>query len=1631
MARHRLAANFAIPPQRLERGESVGLWRRLAATGRTGERCPVPRRKKPTAWPGTPGLSQPAPSTAVTGPVVVGLGASAGGLEALEKLLDHAPAESGLAFVVVQHLERHHPSMLVELLSRHTRMTVLQAEDRAPLAPDHVHVIAPGTLLTIDQGRLRVVPLAEAGAQAPVDALFRSLAKERGESAVAIILSGSGRDGTAGLRAIKERGGFALAQSPETAKYDSMPRSAIGAGLVDEVLPVEAMPARVLEHARHIADAHRPGRAAPNEELISTDEELHPANEELETVNTELQQMVDELGTAADDLANLFASTEIATIFLDRELRIVKYTPATSDLLHLVAADVGRPLVDFSPRFEGQDLVADAREVLRTLTPVERQIRSVDGQSWFNLRVLPYRTVENVAGVVFTFVDISHLKRSEESLRESEERFRLLVENVRDHAIFMLAPDGTVASWNVGAARLKGYRAEEIVGQHFSRFYPEEDLRAGKPQRELEVAAAEGRVEQEGWRLRKDGSRFWANVVISAVRDEAGRLRGFAKVTRDFTERKRAEEAVRTERDFTTAVIDTAGALVVVLDREGHITRFNRACEEVTGYSAAEAKGRTFWDLGLIPPEQLAGVRGAWDALVRGEVPGSYENHWVAKDGSRRLIAWSNTAITGAGGVPEFIVGTGVDITERKQAEEALRESEERLKRAQGIAHLGSWELDLLSNKLTWSDEVYRILGLPPQDLVATYEGFLDAVHPDDRAAVDAAYSGSLREGKDSYQIEHRVVRKGSGEVRVVQERCEHIRDGSGRIVRSVGMVHDVTERRQAELESEQLLGQVQRRAAELDATIESLADGLVAFGADGRVSRVNANAERILGVSKEYFDKSIAAMIEASRSRTASGAPLEERRTAAMRALRGETVRGETRRIRRGDGKDIWVSTSAAPVLVEGEIAGAVATFADVTDRVQAEEELRRASAFDEAAMRSLGEGLYTIDGSGLVTSMNPAAEELFGWTFAELRGRKMHDVTHHHYPDGRLFPSSECAGFQVLTHGRPLKNHEDLFIRKDGTFFDVTYSTAPLRDAGGAITGLVVVFGDIGERKRAEEDVKRSREGLKQLAEASLRVMRETDLEAMFQAVSAAALELTRARIVVSGHGYVSGQFVIGGAARAPGMPSCPPVKMFPIEKGGVYGELVEGTAETIRLTDAEMRAHPRWWGLPEEHVPLRGLLGARLVDRQGRSSGMILVTDKEHGDFTAEDESLLRQLATLASLAAQHVEARICLEEADRSKNQFLAMLSHELRNPLAPIRNSLYILDRSAPGGEQARRAQTVIDRQVNHLTRLVDDLLDVTRISRGKVQLQRERLDVGDVARRAVEDHRSSFTKGRLELQVTIPDAPVWIDGDRTRVAQVIGNLLQNSAKFTEPGGRVVVSLEGNLGLQEAIIRVRDTGAGIAPEMLPRIFQPFTQADTTLDRSKGGLGLGLALVKGLVEMHGGTVSVESGGLGKGAEFTIRFPLERSSGVGPTAERPTGARRDGSARRVLVIEDNVDAAESLREVLELGEHAVEVAYAGAAGIDKARTFRPDVVLCDIGLPGMDGYQVARAIREDSELRKTALVALTGYAAPEDVAKSKEAGFDAHLAKPPKLEKLEELLGSLPTRARSSEGEAHHAT
>jgi signal transduction histidine kinase len=410
------------------------------------------------------------------------------------------------------------------------------------------------------------------------------------------------------------------------------------------------------------------------------------------------------------------------------------------------------------------------------------------------------------------------------------------------------------------------------------------------------------------------------------------------------------------------------------------------------------------------------------------------------------------------------------------------------------------------------------------------------------------------------------------------------------------------------------------------------------------------------------------------------------------------------------------------------------------------------------------------------------------------------------------------------------------------------------------------------------------------------------------------------------------------------------------------------------------------------------------------RGRTLGTItFVSAAASRRYSADDLGVAQDLGRRAGLALDNARLYGEAQESDRRKDEFLAMLAHELRNPLAPVLTALQLMELRPQDDAVVARARAVLGRQVRHMTRLVDDLLDVSRITRGKITLRTERVELAALAARALEAARPLLDGRRLEVSTGVP-TELWVEADPVRMEQVLLNLLTNAAKFTEPGGRVRVWAEG--AGDRVRIGVSDNGIGIASEMLPRIFDLFMQGDRSLDRAQGGLGIGLTLVHRLVEMHGGTVSVASAGPGQGSEFVVDLPRASVPAVVSTGSA-AAPRRALSPRRILVVDDNVDAARTLAEALGAWGHEVGVAHDGPSALEEALRTRPDVVLLDIGLPGMDGYEVARLLRERAGFADTVLIALSGYGQADDRRRSQDAGFRDHLVKPVDIEELASRL------------------
>jgi signal transduction histidine kinase/DNA-binding response OmpR family regulator len=497
------------------------------------------------------------------------------------------------------------------------------------------------------------------------------------------------------------------------------------------------------------------------------------------------------------------------------------------------------------------------------------------------------------------------------------------------------------------------------------------------------------------------------------------------------------------------------------------------------------------------------------------------------------------------------------------------------------------------------------------------------------------------------------------------------------------------------------------------------------------------------------------------------------------------------------------------------------------------------------------------------------------------------------------------------------------------------------------------------------------------------------------------------------------------------------------FPMPRNtAVFGPTFagEGIVRVDDITrDPRYGKNAPYHGMPEGHLPVRSYLAAPVVSRTGAVYGGLFFGHPQEGMFTERAERLLEAVAAQGAIAIDNArlyersrlqedqvrqllgreqEARGAAESANRAKDEFLAMLGHELRNPLAPILTALELMSaRGITGGERERM---VIERQVSHLVRLVDDLLDVSRITRGKIHLSRQRVELADVVARAVEMASPLMEEKRQTLYLDLPPSGLTVFADPVRLAQVVTNLLINAARYTGPSGTIWVSA----GLEQGVItlRVRDDGVGMSPEMLDRVFVAFVQERQALDRAGGGLGVGLTIVRSLVQMHGGTVEAYSEGNGRGSEFVVRLP---PSGEELPASRPGPATleaRRAAARRVLVVDDNHDAADLLSEALRHRGNQVETAYDGPSALALAAAFLPEVAFIDLGLPVMDGYELAQLLRQDPALPGIRLVAVTGYGLESDRVRARNAGFDAHLVKPVMLDQVDEQL-AISRRPRAS--------
>jgi PAS domain S-box-containing protein len=721
-----------------------------------------------------------------------------------------------------------------------------------------------------------------------------------------------------------------------------------------------------------------------------------------------------------------------------------------------------------------------------------------------------------------------------------------------------------------------------------------------------------------------------------------------------------------------------------------------------------------------------------------------------------------------------------------------------------------------------------------------------------------------------------------------------------------------------------------------------------------------------------------------------------EERASAALQQF------DSVFRIHDSAGSQRWLHCRSAPhVLSEGEVVWE-GVMLDVTARKVAEQNLREYEDRLHLALEAGAMGTWSWDIRTNEVHWSPQLEVIHGipaGTFPGTFDAYQQDI----HPDDRQKVLASIE--EALSNDRP-HHLEYRLVWPDGTVHWVEARGKLVRDEAGQPLHMIGVCTEVTERKRNEHD-------LQFLAEASVSLASLVDHRSTLQRIASLAVPHFADWCAV----YLPDE---SGSLRQLAVAHAEPQKVRLAEEVherwppdpnapySIYRVFRNGDSVLVDDISPEMvRESVR----DDEHFELLQTLGLKSymcvpLSVREATIGVIAFVSAESGrKYTIADLNLAEDLGRRAAIASENARLYATLREEGRKKDEFLAMLAHELRNPLAPIRSGLDVLALLGTDGEILDAMQ----RQVEHMVRLVDDLLDVSRIMRGRIELRREHVELQSVITRAVETVQTMVSDRKQQLSVTLPSETIYVDADPVRISQVIGNLLNNASKYTEAEGRIdlTASVEGD----EVLVSVRDTGAGIRPELLPNVFDLFTQDQQTIDRSQGGLGIGLTVVKSLMEMHGGSVTAFSSGAGKGSEFTLRLPVLADASESVNQAQQSAA---STALRILVVDDNVSAAKMLSLLLtKLGGHDVVTAHDGMTALSMAESHKPDLVLLDIGLPKLDGFEVARRLRQQLQFRQTFVAALTGYGTEADRRRSLSSGFDEHLVKPPSIAVLQEML------------------
>lgn len=1374
---------------------------RESGSSRPSPERDAPPRKDPAGARGTP-------------EVVVGIGASAGGLAALEAFLDRLPPRTGAGYVIVQHLSPDERSLTAELLQKHTSMPVRQATNGMALQSDEVVIIPPTASLRIQEGVLLLRMGAERGpTRSLVDVFFRSLAEDYGRDAVGIVLSGTGSDGTLGLKAIQDEGGVTLVQDPSTAEFDGMPASAIRAGAADQVAPISELTSRLLDYLarRGPEEEPWPGDAGPPEELIARATSIlrertgHDfATYKRGTLVRRLRRRLDLCGTGD----------------LERYLDEVQEDPAEADALF-------------------RDLMIGVTEFFR------------DPEAW-----------------------------------------NALAERAVPKLFANRGPEDEVRAWVSGCATgEEAYTLGILLLEHAAHLSVPPSVR---------IFATD--IDEKGLAFARQG--LYPDGVAERVSPE--------RLERFFRREDGHYRVAKQLRELCTFAPHN-------LLQDPPFSRLDLiSCRNLLIYltSAGQERAMRVFQYGLEPGRYL--FLGSSENLISGS-----GELFDTVDRKRRIFRRTDLVGGPPLGLLDSVPKTPRSDRPRQRVRKRVRQERLELRRKLESALLQGYGPAALL--IDGRRDVHHFFGRTGRYFEPSAAGSgsnaIDMARPDLRAPLHGAIRKSEREGREV--MKRLKVRTEAGTETVelwVRPASELGRDTPLLLV----VLREVSAGESTEAESTEV--------AETDET-----------------APVEARAVRELEAELRETRERLQATIEELESSN------EELQSANEELL----SMNEELQTSKEEAQSINEELKTVNYEVNQKVA-----------------ELDRAHGDLQNLFRSTEIATIFVDMERRIQRVTPTVTDLFRLRESDV-GRPLEDIAHR-FTDGNL---AEAIA-QVLETSVP--RQMEVETPENGAWY--TLRISPYRTLDGEVEGAVLTFTDVTQLKRTEAQLREERYA-KSIIETVREPLLVLDSEHRVVTASRAFYEIFRS----SPEETRGAPFfrLAGGKLNIPELRER-------LERVLPEGETVE---------DLEL----------EVEVPELGARTMRLDARHARSVG-------------DETERILVTLQDITELR----ERERAREEESRRKDWILAMLGHELRNPLAPLRNCAHLMRQRRLDDAQQERLLQIIDRQVAHLTRLVDDMLDISRIAEGKLRLRTERMDLVELTRSAVEDRRKELEEDEkdLAIELDLPDHPLWIEGDDTRLAQAIGNLLDNARKYTDRGGSVTlrvgahaVPAGGGSSRSTARVVVEDTGMGMTGELLDRVFEPFQQGPRGPDYEEKGLGVGLTLVRTVAEAHGGTVRAESPGPGRGSTFTLSLPvLEEDEGrpaagdEGPTAAGDDDAPTAGELmpRRILLVEDREETAETMRLLIGLEGHQVRSVGTGEEAVDAVRDFRPDMVFSDLGLPGdMNGYDVARALRSTPDLPPVHLVALTGYGQESDQDRAFDAGFDGFLTKPVDPDELFELI------------------